>query len=102
MSNTLQRKFTAGEILDILYEGGVYKNNDTDELLYETVDEELTYTDLGKSYLRKDFVIKEISTGNFYKANLMITDDMSYVEKENINTPWKEVQEFTEIIKTYK
>jgi len=100
MSNILERKFTPGEICDILYEGGIYTEEGEQE--FETVDEELTYSDLGKAYLRKDYVIKDLKTGLFYKANLMIADDLSYVEDENCRTQWKEVQEFTQVIKIYK
>lgn len=102
----LERKFTPREILDIIYEGGVYEDdglgNGEEDIKFKTVYEEVTYTDLEKSYQNVDYVIQEINTGLFYKTSLMICSDQQHVQDRNIKQEWKLVEEYTEIIKKYE
>jgi hypothetical protein len=83
-------KFNEEQIDNIMYDGGIYDEN-TKELLYQTVDEEIIDTDTEKSSTTIAFVVKEISTGKFFSAEL---DQSPWcMQKEyNAKTEWEEVK----------
>ena len=84
----LNRKFTREEISSIQYDGGVY--DDDGEFVFEVVHEKVVDTDMEKSSVDVEFVIKELSTGKYYKAVLL---DSQWIGQDahNIALPWVEV-----------
>lgn len=84
----LQRKFTEQELNDIMYEEGVY--TDDNETVFEVVSEKIISFDKEKNTVYREFIIKEIATGKFYKAEL-IDSPWIGMDDYNLNVEWVEV-----------
>jgi len=93
-------KFTEDQIEELICYG--YVNTDDDEeTLYEVVHEETVSFDKEKSSADIEYVVKELSTGKFYKATLL--NSQWYGQNEyNARQEWKEVFPHKETITTYR
>ena len=78
--------FSKEDILDIMYEGGVW-DQETDNQTFETVQDKVDYTDLEKGYQDHECVIREIATDKFYAATIK-----SNIDEVTVRGEWKEVQ----------
>ncbi len=86
MENSTDKILTDEQVKELTWDNACYESKDSENLIFEVVNRVFSYYNLEKSYVDFDVIIKEISTGNFYKATLMKN---YYHDNENI--VWKRV-----------
>jgi hypothetical protein len=92
-------RFTLEQTKEILYEDGIYTENG--DPVFTVVSEEIVGTDQDKNHIDKEVVVKEHSTGKFYKA--VIGESPWYKQMEHNSTKeWIEVRPYTVTITKYR
>ena len=94
------RKLSKSQARDILYEGGIMNEDDSNEL-YVVVDDEVTDTDQEKSRVTRRLVIKELETDKYFSAQL---DESPWIHQaeENGNVVWEQVIPYSITVTKYR
>ena len=93
-------KLTEEEVIDIMYEDGVY-HEEEDIWIYEVIDKTVIYTDTEKGSVEYSVTIKENKTGKLFQADL---GESPWCEQDehNASQEWKEVKPKTKKVTTYE
>jgi len=94
------RKFNKEQARDILYEGGIMNEDDSNEL-YVVVDDEVTDTDQEKGRVTRTLVIKEVETDKYFSASL---DESPWCEQASYNAKavWEQVIPYSVTVTKYR
>lgn len=72
MANYIYNLFTKKQVQELMYEGILYdkdeENEDTEDILYEVVQEKLYSSDQEKNSTTYEYIIKENFSNKFYKT----------------------------------
>ena len=91
-------KFTEEQISNLPSSGKI--RDDNGEILFIVVDQKIESFDKGKSAADVVYIIKELSTGKFYKATLM-DSEWHGQDEYNANQSWTEVYPYEETVTSY-
>ncbi len=70
------------ELLNKDFKDIIYEDSESEE--FEIVHEEITYTDLGKSYENKDVILKRASDNKYFKFSARFSSDGFYSYSKSI------------------
>ncbi len=93
------RTFTEEQIRSIMYEEGIYDTKNEIKL-YTIVSEKIIDSDQSKNSTQHEYVIKEISSGKYFKA---VLGDSPWIKQDMVNAKqiWHEVKPTTRTIIEY-
>ena len=94
------KKFNEEELSQIFCDEGVYDENG--EAIFEVVEEQQTYIDLEKGYIKNNYVVKEIATGKFFKGEGFTQTSDDFLFERNVKIQWQEVFPYAETVTRYK